>query len=252
MTIRLPDFVIGGAPRCGTTWLYEALTRHPMLWLARPPRPEPKYFLVDAEYDQGLQYYSDRWFGAAPHAALIGEKSTNYLESATSATRMAADLPGAKVIFLLREPAARALSNYLWSRANGLETATFGAALELEEQRALDYEGSLVYSRPFAYFERGLYAKHLRTWLALFPRDQVLISNYEQIAAAPEMALGSVHEFLGVPPRPSDAATVGVINASEHPQGEGFDEELTHLRARYRDPDAELETIVGCRFWAAR
>jgi hypothetical protein len=251
MTGRLPDFVIGGAPRCGTTWLYEAVEHHPALWMTKPPRPEPKFFLVDAEYQQGLQYYSERWFDDAPDAVLIGEKSTNYMESPTAATRMAADLPGVKVIFLLREPASRALSNYLWSRANGLETASFADALELEEKRALDYDGSLVYSRPFAYFERGLYAKHLRAWLELFPREQLLITNFEEITAQPQTVLSSVHEFLGVSPRPLDADAVGVVNATEHARDGEYDDELSSLRERYRAPDDQLESILGCRFWDA-
>jgi hypothetical protein len=249
MTPRLPDFVIGGAPRCGTTWLYDALDHHPQLWLAKPRRPEPKFFLVDAEYRRGLQFYADRWFRLAPKSAVIGEKSTNYLESATSATRMAADMPHVKVIFLLREPASRALSNYLWSRANGLEATPFAAALELEAERALDYRGNRIYSRPFAYFERGLYARHLRAWLELFPREQVLISSFEDLAVRPEEILNEVHEFIGVPPRPNDAKGMGAVNSTEKPPAGMYEEELASLRERYRSPNMELETLLGGRFW---
>ena len=51
MSRRLPDFIIGGAPRSGTTWLTAALDRHPDIWVAKPLRPEPKFFLVDELYD---------------------------------------------------------------------------------------------------------------------------------------------------------------------------------------------------------
>ena len=66
MTLRLPDFVIAGAPRSGTTWLTSALDRHPDIWLAKPRRPEPKFFLVDELYELGIEEYSRRWFADAP------------------------------------------------------------------------------------------------------------------------------------------------------------------------------------------
>jgi hypothetical protein len=56
--LRLPDFIIGGAPRSGTTWLYELLDRHPDVHMAKPLAPEPKFFLRDDEYARGLRYYS--------------------------------------------------------------------------------------------------------------------------------------------------------------------------------------------------
>jgi len=85
-----------------------------------PVTPEPKFFLVDHLYEKGLRFYSDTWFAANGDARLAGEKTTNYLESAVAADRIARDLPGRKLIFILREPADRAYSNYLWSRMNGL------------------------------------------------------------------------------------------------------------------------------------
>jgi hypothetical protein len=100
MTLRLPDFVIAGAPRCGTTWLTSALDRHPDIWLAKPRRPEPKFFLVDELYELGIEEYSRRWFAGAPGGAKVGEKSTNYLESPVAAERMAAHLPGVRLLFV--------------------------------------------------------------------------------------------------------------------------------------------------------
>src|SRR5262245_35557105 len=57
-----PTFLIAGAPRSGTTWLYHLLDRHPQIYMARPVRPEPKFFLVDELYDRGWQFYVDTWF----------------------------------------------------------------------------------------------------------------------------------------------------------------------------------------------
>ena len=103
--------------------------------MAKPLAPEPKFFLRDDEYAKGLQHYSDRWFADAAAGKMAGEKSTDYLESADAAARIARDLPQVKLIFILREPVSRAYSNYLWSKMNGLEKEDFATALRLEEQR---------------------------------------------------------------------------------------------------------------------
>src|SRR5437773_5780230 len=136
--MKLPDFIIGGAPRSGTTWLYELLDRHPEVYMAKPVRPEPKFFLVDELYERGIQHYFDTWFAGAAAYAAAGEKSTNYLESAAAAERIARDLPSVKLVFILREPAHRAYSNWMWSRMNGMETDDFEIALAQEDQRQRD------------------------------------------------------------------------------------------------------------------
>src|SRR5262245_38164489 len=158
MKLRLPDFVIGGAPRSGTTWLYEALDRHPGIHMAKPVKPEPKFFLRDDLYVNGIEYYARTWFGDVPPGRVAGEKSTDYLESAPAAERIARDMPGVRLIFLLREPVDRAYSNYLWTRMNGLETETFERALALEEERERSLPPRLKFTRPYSYYSRGLYA----------------------------------------------------------------------------------------------
>src|SRR5208283_527610 len=85
---RLPDFIIAGAPRSGTTWLYVLARRHPQLAMAEPMVPEPKFFLVDELWRRGLAYYSANWFDPLPAGRVLGEKSTNYLESAEAAERI--------------------------------------------------------------------------------------------------------------------------------------------------------------------
>src|SRR6185295_3017429 len=114
--------------------------------MASPPRPEPKFFLADQLYARGLDWYSRTWFEHAPVQAVCGEKSTNYLESAAAAQRIARDLPAVKLVFILREPAERAWSNYLWSRMNGMESETFERALELEGEREMNLSGQQRFS----------------------------------------------------------------------------------------------------------
>ena len=76
----LPNFIIGGVNNGGTSFLYSLLKQHPEIYMPRDMRPEPSFFYKSWEYGKGLEYYSTRWFSAAPKSAIaIGEKSTNYL-----------------------------------------------------------------------------------------------------------------------------------------------------------------------------
>ena len=246
--MRLPDFIIGGAPRSGTTWLYELLARHPSVYMARPVKPEPKFFLVDDLYRNGLRWYADRWFAGAPLDRVAGEKSTDYLESAAAAERIARDLPAVKLVFILREPAARAYSNFLWTRMNGLETEEFATALTLEVERERTLPERWRFARPFSYFSRGLYAELLEPYLDRFPRERVLVLRFEDIQERTTEVADRLHRFLGIAPRPDDADGIGVINPSEK-RGEALDEALKcDLQARYADANRRLTALLGPDF----
>jgi hypothetical protein len=247
--MRLPDFLIAGAPRSGTTWLYHLLARHPGAHMASPPRPEPKFFLADELYARGLEWYARTWFEHAPVDAICGEKSTNYLESAAAARRIARDLPSVKLVFILREPAERAWSNYLWSRMNGMESETFEQALALEESRERNLLPERRFSRPHAYFSRGLYADLLQPWFELFPRQNILCLRCEDIALHPRPLAERLHQFLCVPLRPHDADGLGVINAADRGGAQlPAAETLGLLRARYAEPNRRLARLVGPDF----
>ena len=246
---RLPDFIIGGAPRSGTTWLYMLARRHPQLAMAEPMVPEPKFFLIDELWQRGVDYYSTKWFDPLPAARVLGEKSTNYLEAPQVAERISRVLPRAKLIFLLRNPVDRAYSNYLWSRQNGLETETFERALALEEQRERDLVPQLRYARPHAYFSRGLYAEHLDSFFARFSRAQMLVLRHEDVAARPDSIAAEFHRFLGVPELPETAHALGRINTAEIARHEPLSPSLRRwLAEQYRAANANLATLVGPDF----
>ena len=248
--MRLPDFIIGGAPRAGTTWLYELLDRHPDVHMAKPLKPEPKFFLRDDEYAKGLEYYSTKWFGGVDSSKVAGEKSTDYLESAQAAERIARDLPHVKLIFLLREPVSRAYSNYLWSKMNGLETEDFATALRLEEQRERELPERLRFARPFSYFARGLYADLLEPYFNRFMDHQLLVVRFEDVVETPDVVAEAVQQFVGIARRPQDADGLGVVNASERDVHGLADQVRIELAARYADPNRRLAAMLGREFWA--
>lgn len=216
--------------------------------MAKPVTPEPKFFLVDDLYRQGLASYSARWFADAPADRKAGEKSTDYLESRAAAERIARDLPNVRLIFILREPADRAFSNYAWTRMNGLETEDFATALALEDERERTLPDRWKFARPFSYYSRGLYADLLAEYFDRLPREQILVLKFEDIERAPAVLAERLHRFIGVAPRPRDVDGVGVINPSDK-RGETMADEVRRaLQARYAEPNRRLAALLGPDF----
>jgi Sulfotransferase domain len=228
--------------------LYWLLDRHPAVYMAKPVKPEPKFFLVDDLYRKGIEFYARTWFGDAGDAEIAGEKSTDYLENATAAERIGRDLPNVKLVFILREPVERAYSNYLWTRMNGLETEDFETALWLEDRRERELPERLRFARPYAYFSRGLYADLLRPYMNRFPRKQLQVFRFEDIIARPREIALTLHEFLGVETRPDDADAIGVINPADRPDRGMGDHVRRELSARYAEPNRQLQELLGPTF----
>ena len=247
--LRLPDFIIGGAPRSGTTWLYAVADRHPDIEMAKPIVPEPKFFLRDDLFERGLAYYSQTWFASIPENKLAGEKSTNYLESATAADRISRALPRVRLIFVLRNPIDRAFSNHLWSRQNGLETEDFETALALEPEREQKLAANSRYARPHAYYSRGLYADLLQPYFATLPRGQILVLRYEDIIIAPGEVAKNLQTFLGVVLRASDGEAQPSLNSSAFAKGAEMSlSTRRELSRRYAEPNKRLYKMLGASF----
>jgi hypothetical protein len=244
--LRLPDFIIGGAPRSGTTWLYQLADRHPAIAMAKPLQPEPKFFLVDALFERGLEFYASTWFEQLPLGCVLGEKSTNYLEGVNVAERIRRMLPNVRLVFLLRNPVNRAWSNYLWSRRNGMEMMSFKEALALEDKRERELPLNLRYARPHAYFSRGLYAQHLARFYRWFPRDRILVLQTEDIGNAPGTVAERFQQFVKVPVIPDLAKGLGPVNASIPEEAADLSADIrAELEDRYSEPNRQLAALLG-------
>lgn len=213
MTDRLPTFIIGGAPRSGTNFLCHALDRHPDVYLAKPYMPEPKIFMGPrrprAEY---LARYAGLFASAGSRRAL-GEKTTYYLENAQSLALIEEHLPAVRVMFLVREPVARAYSNYLWTKKNRLETLSFEDALAAGE-RPSPLPADRDYARPFDYVQRGQYDIFAERYLRRLGRDRVAFFLYEDLVLEPARVLDDIQVFIGVPRRDLRAEDLGLINSA--------------------------------------
>jgi len=184
---KKPDFIIGGAPRCGTTTLADWIGKQQGVCMA-PLRPEARFFLLEDQCARGQQHYIQHNWGRVDPQGLkswrFGEKSTNYLESPEAMERIASMCPDARIIFVLRNPVIRAWSNYKHTSQQGWEPCSFMEALDREVDRDREVEPSGEYApRWWGYFNRGLYKAHLSRWYAA-GLDRISVYFYEEIFEA--------------------------------------------------------------------
>jgi Sulfotransferase domain len=189
----LPNFLIVGAMRSGTTWLARCLGEHPSVFMA--PRKELHYFDVDP--DQGLDHYR-QWFAAASDEIAIGEATQRYMYAPRAVDRIAEVLPDARLIAILRDPVDRAYSHYWLNRAHDREPLSFEEALDAEPERIeRDARSRFLYS----YVDRGRYAEQLAYVLERFPRHSLHVLLFEAFRDHPSEAYADLCRFLTIDDR---------------------------------------------------
>jgi len=221
----LPDFLIIGTQRGGTTSLYHYLQGHPCI----QPSTIKEIHFFDRRFNKGLswyrghfptrlgKYYSQR---VRQQPFVTGEASPSYLFHPHAPGRVAQVLPGARLIVLLRNPVDRAYSQYFHAIELGHESLSFEEAIEEEEERtARERERILADERYYShaykhrsYLTRGIYVEQLRAWMELFGRQQFLILKSEDFYADPAGTLKQVLAFLQLP------ETEPVLNKGEYEQ----------------------------------
>ena len=232
-------FLVVGAQRCGTTWLHDQLAAHPQVAMARPYRPEPKVFLDPAPPD--LRTYRERYFSHADGELALGEKSTSYLETPEVPDRVASRLGTPRIVVQLRDPVERAVSNYRFSRAHGVEHRPLDEALRCDLTAPRDWDRSKTSVSPFAYVSRGRYAVELARWMDRF---EVHVQFLEDVRAEPD-DIGALYRWLGVDGSFRNDTASEPVNASS-PTDEHLDPHLlADLREYYDDSDTALATLLG-------
>lgn len=200
-TRRLPDFIIGGAAKSGSSTLHELLDRQPGVFL--PPQEiylfsiddfeqHPEFAVskdggwTDRDFERNAEEFLD-WYASffvdAPPEAILGEDSTTYLPARHAAERIRRELPDVKLIFVLRDPAARTYSQYWHDLRVGRVTEGFEATLRHSA-------GTLI--------GRSLYAKQVQRYTERFPAAQLKFLLFEELIADPTAAVRGVCDFLDI------------------------------------------------------
>ncbi|PKO07265.1 MAG: sulfotransferase [Chloroflexi bacterium HGW-Chloroflexi-3] len=202
----LPNFIIAGTARAGTTSLFQYLSDHPKILPSF--RKEIKYF--DIHYFMGIQWYRSHFpyiYKLKKIEGLTGEASPNYLGHPTAMQRIALALPDVKIIIILRNPIDRAYSHYHLSIKAGDENLKFNEAIDLEPVRLRGETEKIIanYTYPqgnfikHSYLSRGLYIEQVPKVFKLFNLDNILILSSEDFYRDPRKIFYQIQEFLNLP-----------------------------------------------------
>jgi hypothetical protein len=214
VTGALPDFVVIGTMKGGTTSFYHLLTQHPYV----EPAAAKELHFFNNHFDEGVEWYrrcfpAPRWKDG--RRVITGEATPGYMRSRLAPERMARVIPQARLIALLRNPVDRSYSEYQQVVRKGRQIRTFpeaiglkAAAKEAERTQSLGAEGefsehgedyvSLDWSSP-KYLSKSVYVDQLLRWAEFFPREQMLVLKSEDFFESPVESLKPVLAFLGLP-----------------------------------------------------
>jgi Sulfotransferase domain len=208
---RLPDYIIAGAQKAGTTSLYAYLSEHPNV--DPPITKEIRYF--DRFHDRGINWYRMHFplararvsFDDAGVTTLTGESTPNYLFYPPSPERIARTLSGVKVILLLRNPVDRAFSHYQLKLKRRQEPRSFDEAVDAEIER-LQADREQIAANPdyyiqmhdrFTYLARGRYVEQIHRWQSFFAPWQLLLVESGRFFKHTGEVFERVCDFLGLP-----------------------------------------------------
>ena len=182
--MTLPNFLIIGAIKSGTTSLYHYLRQHPDVYMS--PVKETKYYWKEGEAEGRVRIRTreeyERQFDGVASERAIGEASPQYLHSPTAPARIAADMPAVRLIVSLRNPADRAYSSYLGRLRGGWERRGVEEAM-----------------RPGTYYvASSLYHAALTRYLDTFGRGRIKVILFDELIADPHAVLRELYAFLGV------------------------------------------------------
>jgi hypothetical protein len=208
----LPDYLIVGGKRCGTTSLQAAIAAHPAVL---PPHSGKGTRYFDVNYDKGFRWFRGHYptqldahyrGSRAGSPVISGEASPYYCFHPAAFERIAARLPEVKILFVLREPVQRTVSHYHWEVRHGFESLSLADALNQEEERLTGERERLLADdsyrsfahRHWSYQARGQYADQLDEAHRWFAPEQIRILRFEEFFADPAANVGEVYDFLGL------------------------------------------------------
>lgn len=187
----LPDFLVLGFPKTGTTSLDDTFRKHPEICL--PLQKETRFF--DENFGEGISWYKDKFWHCSQES-VVGEVTTATMLEKDFAAKLKQVLPGGKFIVLLRDPIERSISHYYHNVRIGVETEPIDVAIELEQERI---SSDKYIFGTFAYTGIGMrYSSCIRELFSLFSKDQIKIIFFEELIKNQEIVVKDLYRFIGV------------------------------------------------------
>ncbi len=210
--MTLPNFLVIGAAKSGTTSLVSYLAQHPDVFV--PVSKEPNYFALSGQQDNPigpapahiLRQKLYNWsrsdlsdytalFDAAGDARAVGEGSVRYLYFRDAPARVRDMLPDIRIVAILRDPVSRLFSHYNMNRQNQLEPLDLRTALAAEDDRV-----AAGWGWDWHYRRLSLYGGQLKRWFELFPREQIQVHFYDDFAIDPMATVSDIYRHIKVDP----------------------------------------------------
>ncbi len=191
----IPNFLIVGTQKGGTTSLKHYLEVHPEIYIHH--YKECKFFVMEDLYKEGIRFFEDSFkFHFNQKAIGLVDPDIMFFEEALERMKQYIDFSSAKFIFILRDPVERAFSHYLMTYRRGLEPLSFEEAIEKEEGRLS--KGGFFEKMHYSYVSRGFYLRQIKRFLPYIKRSQMLFLLTEELKKDPLNTLKKIFEFLNV------------------------------------------------------
>ena len=205
----LPDFIIIGSMKCGTTSLYYDICEHPCV----SPAAYDEIGFFDSNFHLGLNWYRSMFptkrriedIRRKEGVAITGEDTPFYFWNPVAAKRIQKLLPNIKLISILRNPIDRAYSEYQDVVSSESNSPSFETFIENEintrrkDSSLITEENFEIFNQKNSYLLKGIYVDQLKIWAGLFPKEQIFTLSTENLNSEPITALESVFQYLNLP-----------------------------------------------------
>jgi hypothetical protein len=255
----LPDFIVIGAQRCGTSHFYGLLITHPCI----SPASRKEIHFFDYNFNKGILWYrkhfppyllKDRAMKKCGYF-ITGEASPYYIFYPHAAKRISKLMPNIKLIILLRNPVDRAYSHYCHEVRTKEESLSFEDAIKKEEERMQGELDKMIADETYysfnhqhsTYLSRGIYIDQIKAWMDIFPRRQFLILKSEDFFDNQETTIKKTLKFLGLPDELLSNCDFG-STPRQYPYPKMEDKVRKRLIDYYKPYNQKLYELLGVNF----
>lgn len=236
--------IIPGGQRCGSTYLFKLISNFENVKNPISLKSEPKWFLEKCSEKSNSMLYNKEVFGIDENDSevLCLEKSTSYFADSNAADRINKILGQIPIVIIIRDPIARAISHFRFSKSNGFEDLKFSEAIYLNPKNR-SYSMDKSSTNPFEYIENGLYSIHLKRWMDVFPNLKVVfleeIINFQSIFL-------EICEYIGLDAKKANPYwNSRKVNQSPVLPNDIRENEIQYLQSIFWDHNRELQILLG-------